>query len=320
MLKSHYSNKIRHILLDFVGVAGMTKNHFICNMIEVLSIQQDKCIPCSHCEEPSVGRCVTCEVFLCEKCFRAHNDYRGFQNHEVLTIKELSKPENRLKIKKISKCTQHPKKKLKYYCETCDQLICRHCMDFDHDRQHKFLPLEQAAQTKLKDLKKNYEILKRNLDDGNTDMNALKTTVKSFEDQFEMDQRLINNRREKLLAKIHSTIDAKTNSMIEDARQTCDRQTRNAGKEIQEKDAFLNQVKASVDYACSVIENGNDEEIVRSYKSVRENVDNAMKNRNKESYGKKETALSLNSEEIDTMLLSELKVIVESEGLCIVLA
>ena len=50
------------------GVAGMTRNHFICNMVDVLSIQeQNKCIPSSHCQQPSVGRCVTCELFVCEK-------------------------------------------------------------------------------------------------------------------------------------------------------------------------------------------------------------------------------------------------------------
>ncbi|XP_028411863.1 E3 ubiquitin-protein ligase TRIM56-like [Dendronephthya gigantea] len=137
------------------GVAGMTRNHFICNMVDVLSIQhQDKCIPCMHCEQQSVGRCVTCEHFMCEKCLKAHNEFLGFKDHVVLTMEELAKPENQSRIKKISKCDQHPNKKLKYYCETCDQLMCRHCIDFEHDKQHKFSPLEKAAKSKREGLKK----------------------------------------------------------------------------------------------------------------------------------------------------------------------
>ena len=104
----------------------MTRNHFICNMVEVLSIQdKDKCIPCSYCEQASVCRCVTCEQFMCQKCFKPHSEFPGFQDHVVLTMDELSKPENQSKIKKISQCNRHPKKKLKYYCETCEELICR---------------------------------------------------------------------------------------------------------------------------------------------------------------------------------------------------
>ena len=39
----------------FIGVPRMTMNHFICSMIEVLSIQHHhKCIPCTHCEQQSV--------------------------------------------------------------------------------------------------------------------------------------------------------------------------------------------------------------------------------------------------------------------------
>ena len=153
----------------------MTRNHFICSMVEVMSIQhQHTCIPCSHCQQPSVGRCESCELFMCETCIQSHNGYLGFKDHVVLTMEELSKPENQSKIKKISKCPEHPKKKLKYYCETCDELICRHCMDFDHDKQHKFSPLEKAAQAKRKELKQNCEALERSVASGQQEMTVFK--------------------------------------------------------------------------------------------------------------------------------------------------
>ena len=103
LIINHYYNFIE-------GVTGMTRNHFICNMVEVLSIQdQNKCIPCSHCEQPTVGRCVTCELFMCEKCLQSHNGYIGFRDHVVLTMEELSKPENQSKIKGKSFCKKHPR-------------------------------------------------------------------------------------------------------------------------------------------------------------------------------------------------------------------
>ncbi|XP_028399258.1 E3 ubiquitin-protein ligase TRIM56-like [Dendronephthya gigantea] len=119
------------------NVADMKKSHFICNMVKataVLNRDRGTGVPCSHnCSQGySVARCVTCEKFLCQECLTAHDNYRGNTSHSVLTMEELSKPENRKKIKNKMYCNEHPGEILKVYCETCDQLICRDCMDFKH--------------------------------------------------------------------------------------------------------------------------------------------------------------------------------------------
>ena len=56
--------------------------------------------------------------------------------------------------------------------------------------------------------------------------------------------------------------------MIQDARQVFDRNTRILAERVQQREIFVNRVKASTDTARSLMENGNDEEIVRSYQSV----------------------------------------------------
>ena len=189
-------------------------------MVEVMSIQDQRtCIPCSHCQQPSVGRRESCEEFMCKTCMQSHNEYLGFKDHVVLTMEELSKPENQSKIKKISKCPEHPKKKLKYYCETCDELLCRHCMDFDHDKQHKFSPLEKAAQAKRKELKKNCEALERSVASAQQEMTVFKTTRESINHNFGKAQRVINERKEHLLTRLQEKLRRKTNSMIEDAQR-----------------------------------------------------------------------------------------------------
>jgi hypothetical protein len=85
-------------------VVDMPRNHFICNMVEATAVlNRGIGVPCSHnCNKSSVARCVTCEKFLCQQCLTAHNNYRGHENHSVLTMEELSKPENRKKF--VAKC------------------------------------------------------------------------------------------------------------------------------------------------------------------------------------------------------------------------
>ena len=297
----------------FIGVTGMTRNHFICSMVEVMSIQDQRtCIPCSHCQQPSAGRCESCEQFMCETCMQSHNGYIGFREHVVLTMEELSKPENQSKIKKNSKCPEHPKKKLKYYCETCDELICRHCMDFDHDKQHKFSPLEKAAQAKRKEMKQNCETLERTVAFGEQEKTVLKETRESINRNFDKAQSVINERKEHLLNRLQEKLRRKTNFMIDDAWTVCERKTRKIDNEIQEKETFVSRMKASADMARSLLENGNDEEIVRSCQSLQENVNDAKETH--QSLAEDSNVMSWNSDEVDTMLLAEIKDIIEDKG------
>ncbi|CAB4011023.1 E3 ubiquitin- ligase DTX3L [Paramuricea clavata] len=139
-------------------VADMPRNHFICNMVKVAAVlDRGIGVPCSHnCSQSySVARCVTCEKFLCRECLTGHDNYRANNGHSVLTMEELSKPENRKKINDKMCCNEHSGKKLKVYCETCNQLICKDCMDFKHIKedeihQDKRANLDrQAEETKL---------------------------------------------------------------------------------------------------------------------------------------------------------------------------
>ena len=252
------------------GVAGMTKNHFICNMVEVLSIQQqDKSIPCSHCQQLSAGRCVTCELFMCEKCLKFHNDYPGFKGHIVLTMEELSKPENQSKIKGKSYCKKHHKKKLKLYCETCEELICTYCMSFEHVRpDHECSPLEEVAERKREELKEECENLQRTVAEKHDEIYGLKENIESLKGNFVKMQHLVNEEKEQLLAELHDIVNIKANSIIEDARQVLAKNTKVLEERVQQKETFVNRVKASTDMARSLMENGNDEEIVGSYQSV----------------------------------------------------
>jgi hypothetical protein len=188
-------------------------------------------------------------------------------------------------------------------------------MDFDHDKQHNFSPLEQAAQSMRKDLKNNCEILELTVVDSDKETRVLKEDIQSLSNNFTMTQRLINERKQQLLTKVHNTVDTKTNTMIGDARQVFDGKKKNIEEEIHEKEAFFKRVKVSAEMARSLLENGDDEEIVRSYQSVQENVDNAAKTEcDRRSYHV-DTALSWSSDEIDKILLAEVKDIVEDKGI-----
>ncbi|XP_028392214.1 uncharacterized protein LOC114516826 [Dendronephthya gigantea] len=126
----------------------MPANHFINNLLELLSIQQQahhvKCQSCKA-KAPAASRCMSCEKYLCGKCLETHNNWPVFEEHVVLTLEELAKPENRAKAKDKSRCEKHDKF-LEFYCETCKVLVCRDCVDLNHTRpEHAWFPLADVV-------------------------------------------------------------------------------------------------------------------------------------------------------------------------------
>ena len=258
----------------------MTKNHFICNMVEMLSIQhQDACISCSHCQQPSVGRCVSCELFMCEKCLKPHNDYPGFSDHVVLTIEELSKPENQWKIKGKSYCKKHSSKKLKLYCETCEELICTYCVVFEHVRpDHICSPLEEIAGRKREELKTACQSLEINECSETQDLcSKLESTSHNLNQDLEEVKRKIHERKNEVLAEVKKILEREATSLIhEEAIHAVRKQD-----EIDEELKRISEHKAGqrkvYDAAMALVDNGSNEQIMLSHKSVKQRVENGAK-------------------------------------------
>ena len=265
--------------LDPEGVEGMPGNHFICNMLDVMTVQNRvKGVPCSnHCQEPTVGRCITCEMFMCNKCLQAHKNWAPFRDHSVLSMEELSKPENKAKIKGQSHCKKHNKKKLKFYCETCNELICRRCMEFDHLRpDHVCLPLETIAEKKLEALKLNYLTFEENLSRGNEKLRKLSNVVESLKDNIETVRRKIYQEKSETLAKISCMFEEKEKSLVNKAEKIYNENMSAVTEEMEEVQTYVNKVGASADLASTLIANGNDEEIVLAQMAVQENAKKAQ--------------------------------------------
>ena len=56
------------------------------------------------------------------------------RNHFICNIIEVLSVQNPSKTKAKSYCKKHSGKKLKLYCETCEELICTYCVVFEHVR------------------------------------------------------------------------------------------------------------------------------------------------------------------------------------------
>ena len=75
------------------------------------------------------AHCKICGGFLCKNCFSNHKNDKKFKEHNY----EI----NGYRKYYDKKCPTHPEKELKYFCETCSDLICDLC-SFDTHVGHDY--------------------------------------------------------------------------------------------------------------------------------------------------------------------------------------
>ena len=287
----------------------MTRNHFICNMVEMLSIQrQDTSVTCSHCEQPSAGRCVTCELFMCEKCLKPHNDYPGFNDHVVLTMEELSKPENQWKIRGKSYCKKHSSKKLKLYCETCEEVICTYCVVFEHVRpDHICSPLEEIAERKREELKTLCQSLDKNDCPETQDLcSELELTSHNVNQNLEEVERKIHERKKGVLAVVENVLHKKAVSLIQKAKFTAMLKKRAIDEELKRISEHQAGQRKFYDTAMALVDNGSNEEIILSHKSVQQSIENSAKEYERNEHKIDDQLSKYSDEELDNLFFHEI--------------
>ena len=264
-------------------VADMPRNHFICNMVQAMAVlDRGIGVPCSHnCSQSySVARCVTCEKFLCRECLTDHNKYRGNNGHSVLTMEELSKPENQKKIKDKMYCNEHSGMILKVYCETCDQLICRDCMDFKHVKpSHSCFLVKDVANNYKELLDSNNRVMKDALTEGNAfleqltrETEKLHLDVKNIKSQIAQKKEFVAKQSNQMLGQKAENLLKRVDEIHKGKQEKLERQTK-------ETKSYVENIKTSFQLSEKLVDQGTEEEIISSQKMMLDNANNLLEKR-----------------------------------------
>ena len=261
------------------GVEGIGANYFVRNMLDIMAVESRvKGVPCHQCQKASAGRCVhsKCQCFLCEGCIQAHNNYLGNQDHSVLSMDELSKPENRSKIRGNPRCKEHEGEILKFFCETCEELICQDCKVDNHE-DHKCSSLKKAAEQRSEALKKWCAKLSDKLNESDEALQAMNNVVKVLDDNVKAAKDKIRERKNGILAAVSRMLEEKETSLTDkiDAMYRVKSETIN--KQLGEGQVYVNKVKNSMDLCKNLLENGDAVEIVSSHRVVVKNIEKTEK-------------------------------------------
>ena len=264
-------------------VADMPRNHFICNMVQAMAVlDRGIGVPCSHsCSQSySVARCVTCEKFLCRECLAIHNSYRGHNGHSVLTMEELSKPENRKKIQDQMYCNEHSGMILKVYCETCDQLICRDCMDFKHVKPSHSCVLVKDVANKYKELlHSNNKSMDDALTKGNVFLKHLTLQTERLHQEAKNIKSQITQKNDAVLKMVSQALNQKTKSLLDKVDHIYQLEQEKLKRQTEETKSYVQKIKTSVQLSKTLVDQGTDEEIISSQTMMLANANNLLDKR-----------------------------------------
>ncbi|XP_063800117.1 tripartite motif-containing protein 66 isoform X2 [Pseudophryne corroboree] len=99
---------------------------------------------CYDCTEknPAHSLCTRCNKWLCSTCAEQHRHSKGSGEH-YLSVSQRAGSDGG--SGNLLFCPVHTQETLKLFCETCDTMMCRHCLVLEH-KEHRFRRLDEALQ------------------------------------------------------------------------------------------------------------------------------------------------------------------------------
>ena len=253
----------------------LANNHFIKNMLEIMATQREAkaSTACSRCLDPAINHCATCEMFMCKKCSEWHDTWPAIKNHNVLSVEELCKPESRVNLRRKLYCMIHEDQILEYYCETCKELSCIHCLVLYHQKQnHSCVAVSEIAQKRRERLQSCCTALDEKLSEGKEALTNIGEVMKSLKKNAETAKGQIKEQKENILKIVAEKLDERAKKMNEEVDMVYGEFHNELSKQMNEIIQFLDKIQASLSLPRNLLKRGSIEEIISSQKLIDENI------------------------------------------------
>ncbi|XP_038062826.1 E3 ubiquitin-protein ligase TRIM56-like [Patiria miniata] len=147
----------RETVLPETRIQGLKTNFHLMGIVEEVSLQEKVAcsentkVICEICDEGNKAmlRCLDCAQNICPNCRKIHLRFAATSNHTVATLEDIR--QGKVTVKKTpeedeSKCQKHKGEVKRFYCETCEELICRDCTVVDHrEPKHHYIDSGEAS-------------------------------------------------------------------------------------------------------------------------------------------------------------------------------
>ena len=262
------------------GVASLPSNHWLAHQAEVSTYQQKiedgGNIPCDRCVKKTSGAavafCCNCCLFLCSSCQEDHQWWRETVSHELVSVGEKKKDMNtKVKVpRKPVMCVKHSKKKLKFYCNQCQCLVCRDCITVEHS-DHKRSYLEDVAAKEKESLMETLQ----EAEDAITKLEAAITSRDDMKKQIEIQKDEVNEKIAQEFKIIYSSLQEREKALHSKCEEFANQKLTVLSMEMEEIENLKRSLTFSTQTA-SEVENLSPAELLGTKKPIQEHLQNKL--------------------------------------------
>ena len=269
-----------YIELPEEGAGAFPIAFILINLKEIYSVMKKVADPqqvtCDNCTTANAtGYCKDCSKFLCTECDGVHKKWGPTFNHQVTSLDGMaasvpSNPHLLAPAKQESTLTcsvpSHDEQ-LKYYCDTCDESICRDCT-FGNHKDHEY-DLVSASFTKccqelegcLNPVKENIEKLKKVL-------SALAKREGEIRERGEGVLKEIHEMVEEMINVLHQS----ERKLTEQAKRVTDDKLKVLSEQMKSAEMSLSLLEDVEDYVNQSLKTGSPQQVLRSKKQMMERM------------------------------------------------
>ncbi|XP_071799079.1 uncharacterized protein [Asterias amurensis] len=149
------------------GVQNLETNFHLIGQLEDALVKEELLTEefsqpaCDLCdlEKGAMSRCLDCCMYMCLTCKTAHRRIAALSKHTVASLDELCLGEVTKTFRREKRTEECPNDH-RFFCETCNDVVCKDCPEIDlrsvrsispgwrGASQHKFVKIESAASSK----------------------------------------------------------------------------------------------------------------------------------------------------------------------------
>ena len=279
------------------------------NLKEIYSLMKKVADPqqvtCDNCTTANAtGYCKDCSKFMCADCISMHKKWADFSKHQLTSLDEVT-----ASVSSTSQLLAPAKQEatltcsvpghddsLRYYCDTCDESICRDCIMLAH-KDHKFNLIANS-------FTKHREALEKSLNPVKGKIEGLKKVLSALAER----EGEIRERGEGVLEEIHEMVEEMMNvlreserKLTEQAKRVTDDKLKVLSEQMKSAEMSLSVLEDVEDYVEQSLKTGSPQQVLRSKKQMMERMSEVTAEINVEELHPKEKADFVLSKDIKSL-------------------
>ncbi|XP_077999933.1 E3 ubiquitin-protein ligase TRIM45-like [Glandiceps talaboti] len=278
------------------GVAALKNNFFMNTLLDVVEKRTEEAKKtqhkCESCEENDATKfCRYCEQYFCNDCLNlVHKILKRASSHTVLSVEEHENTKFAMQsaILSVERCKGHPANEVKYFCDTCQVPICSECTIIDHripEHSHRYL--QTVADECSKELSEMVEKLRVKAKEADESKTEVVDVCKKVKDQFEVEERKVNQQTEistnaikttikRSIKELESQIDMiekQQCTLIEGLKTDCHLQVKQLETQISDLEFKYENIISTSGYVEALVNRGSAAQLVSSKSTIVQRIE-----------------------------------------------